>query len=134
MVKCEICSNNPFKYKCPTCLIKYCSLVCYKLHKENPCQKPVIAKEDPVDIAGATQYKYSTEDTVSIEKLQALGMSFYSLKLKECLANPHVRNILNKLVACKGDADAAVKEAMQEPIFLELATACLKIVEPGKFE
>jgi len=26
--------------------------------------------------------------------------------------------------------DTSIKEAMQEPIFLELAHACLKIVEP----
>lgn len=37
--KCGICQINEFKYKCPRCGLKYCSLVCYKneekhIHKE----------------------------------------------------------------------------------------------------
>ena len=42
--------------------------------------------------------------------------------------------MLSQLAACSSGADAAVKEAMQEPIFLELASACLRVVEPEKFE
>lgn len=30
---CGLCSTNPSKYKCPTCSIAYCSLICYKPHK-----------------------------------------------------------------------------------------------------
>ena len=34
-IKCQICLNYPFKYTCPKCSLKYCSLKCYqnpKLH------------------------------------------------------------------------------------------------------
>ena len=48
------------------------------------------------------------------------------------MLNPHVRKILENLVGSE-DADVAIKEAMQEPIFLELANECLKVVEPEKF-
>jgi len=34
---CGICNENTFKYKCPSCSIKYCSVVCFKKHKEIPC-------------------------------------------------------------------------------------------------
>lgn len=30
---CEICNNQPPKYKCPLCQLRYCSLDCYKEHK-----------------------------------------------------------------------------------------------------
>jgi len=52
-----------------------------------------------------------------------------SEEVKECLANPHVRQMLTSLVQSQ-TTDTSIKEAMQEPIFLELAHACLKIVEP----
>ena len=35
---CQICSIEQSKYTCPQCLIKYCSVKCFKQHKEN-CQK-----------------------------------------------------------------------------------------------
>ena len=54
-------------------------------------------------------------------------------ELKECLSNPHVRDILKSLVQSQ-TPEASIKEAMKEPIFLELAHACLKIVEPEKFQ
>ena len=31
---CEICKENAFKYKCPACSIKTCSLTCCKAHKQ----------------------------------------------------------------------------------------------------
>ncbi|CAI9768702.1 unnamed protein product [Fraxinus pennsylvanica] len=38
--KCGVCDEAQSKYKCPTCLIPYCSLICFKKHKEIPCSKP----------------------------------------------------------------------------------------------
>uniref|UniRef100_A0A7N0TP89 HIT-type domain-containing protein n=2 Tax=Kalanchoe fedtschenkoi TaxID=63787 RepID=A0A7N0TP89_KALFE len=40
--QCQVCNNAPSKYKCPSCIIPYCSLSCYKKHKETPCSKPMI--------------------------------------------------------------------------------------------
>ncbi|MCO5570215.1 hypothetical protein L7F22_023933 [Adiantum nelumboides] len=37
--KCKVCEDANSKYKCPTCLLPYCSLPCYKRHKETPCVK-----------------------------------------------------------------------------------------------
>jgi len=35
--KCQICKDTESKYSCPKCLILYCSLACYKNHKEGAC-------------------------------------------------------------------------------------------------
>lgn len=32
--KCSICLSTSFKYKCPSCLVKTCSLTCFKKHKD----------------------------------------------------------------------------------------------------
>ncbi|KAI7735661.1 hypothetical protein M8C21_005208 [Ambrosia artemisiifolia] len=44
--ECKVCEEAESKYKCPVCLIPYCSLVCFKKHKEIPCVKPVPASEN----------------------------------------------------------------------------------------
>nr|GMD69104.1 zinc finger HIT domain-containing protein 3 [Ipomoea batatas] len=31
--KCGVCEEAQSKYKCPSCLIPYCSLTCFKKHK-----------------------------------------------------------------------------------------------------
>uniref|UniRef100_A0A7N2R806 HIT-type domain-containing protein n=1 Tax=Quercus lobata TaxID=97700 RepID=A0A7N2R806_QUELO len=45
--KCEVCNEALSKYKCPSCLVPYCSLVCFKKHKEIPCAKPVSSEGKP---------------------------------------------------------------------------------------
>ncbi|KNA07874.1 hypothetical protein SOVF_167690 [Spinacia oleracea] len=47
--QCKVCNEAKSKYKCPACLIPYCSLVCFKKHKETPCAtaKPVMSDEEP---------------------------------------------------------------------------------------
>ncbi|KJA20088.1 hypothetical protein HYPSUDRAFT_167579 [Hypholoma sublateritium FD-334 SS-4] len=36
-VQCQVCLEQDFKYTCPQCRIVYCSLVCYRKHKETSC-------------------------------------------------------------------------------------------------
>ncbi|XP_044977833.1 zinc finger HIT domain-containing protein 3 isoform X3 [Hordeum vulgare subsp. vulgare] len=36
---CEVCKEAPSKYKCPTCRTPYCSVICFKKHKDEFCQK-----------------------------------------------------------------------------------------------
>ncbi|EIE76654.1 hypothetical protein G6F46_011933 [Rhizopus delemar] len=37
MVSCQVCNDAESKYKCPKCRLQYCSLVCFKKHKESSC-------------------------------------------------------------------------------------------------
>ncbi|KAH9623215.1 hypothetical protein KSS87_006217 [Heliosperma pusillum] len=50
---CLVCSEAKSKYKCPTCVIPYCSLACFKKHKETPCINPksVLPDEEPKDMS-----------------------------------------------------------------------------------
>ncbi|KAJ4728386.1 Zinc finger HIT domain-containing protein 3 [Melia azedarach] len=43
--QCQVCNEAQSKYKCPSCLSPYCSLVCFRKHKETPCAKPEPAEE-----------------------------------------------------------------------------------------
>merc|ERR1719229_1379863 len=68
VIKCGICNVNDSKYKCPKCRVfRYCSVDCYRNHKENPeeCvapdKKPKYNANEPVSVTGYTvsdiQYK-----------------------------------------------------------------------------
>ncbi|XP_020873899.1 zinc finger HIT domain-containing protein 3 isoform X3 [Arabidopsis lyrata subsp. lyrata] len=86
---CDICKKLVSKYKCPSCLVPYCSLGCFKIHKETPCAKPsgpsstvdkpaaspakevsVERPEEANDVVEKTQHKASASPAkeVSVER------------------------------------------------------------------
>ncbi|XP_012273180.1 zinc finger HIT domain-containing protein 3 [Orussus abietinus] len=127
---CHVCKSSNAPYKCPVCLEPYCSLGCCKTHKSRGCERRVPDMAEHQSEAPLMEYKFPTEDTVPVEKLFSLRQSE---EVKHCLKNPHVRNIIKEVLKHQNPTDA-IAEAMVEPIFVELADACLKIVEPATEE
>ncbi|XP_051014141.1 zinc finger HIT domain-containing protein 3 isoform X1 [Acomys russatus] len=133
---CVICLEKP-KYRCPTCRVPYCSVTCFKKHKEecNPVKKkgtvaPVNprSEENKDDDASVADFLNSDEeeDRVSLQNLKNLGES---ATLRSLLLNPHLRQLMVNLD--QGDNKAKLMRAcMQEPLFVEFADCCLRIVEP----
>lgn len=104
-----------------------CSIGCCKAHKQNNCQPPKSQENKVIeDTKNKINYDFPTEDTVPIEKLNQLR---HSEELKNCLKNPHVRNIMRGILTDKNPT-SAIASAMTEPIFVEMADACLNVVEP----
>ncbi|KAM7342067.1 zinc finger HIT domain-containing protein 3 [Cochliomyia hominivorax] len=129
MNECIICNELTNKYKCPKCFEFYCSLNCYKQHKDSPecLEKPKNTNENNVDVDEPTVHEpFKTEDTVPLEKLKQLSTSD---DLKNLLYNPHLRNLLKEIDTAP-NAWKAIRAAMHEPLFLEFADECLKIIEP----
>lgn len=69
-------------------------------------------------------------DMVPADILKKLGESE---DLKDLLRNPHLRRLLVAVDTAENKVDI-MKTAMQEPLFVELADQCLKIVEPTDTE
>ncbi|XP_006646448.1 zinc finger HIT domain-containing protein 3 [Oryza brachyantha] len=42
---CDVCKEAPSKYKCPACRTPYCSVACFKNHKDKFCLKTVPPEE-----------------------------------------------------------------------------------------
>uniref|UniRef100_A0A182N3Z1 HIT-type domain-containing protein n=1 Tax=Anopheles dirus TaxID=7168 RepID=A0A182N3Z1_9DIPT len=133
---CEICNESERKYRCKTCSIHYCSVPCYKKHQEQPCEPLPAAAACAQETApqkdhmGKKTILFSTVDTVAAEKLEQLGQSEH---LKNLLYNPHLRQLLTEVDDAR-DGMNAVKVAMMEPLFVEFADECLRIVEPQRNE
>ncbi|XP_076755079.1 zinc finger HIT domain-containing protein 3 [Xylocopa sonorina] len=124
---CCVCRKTECPYKCPVCREPYCSIDCCKEHRANECQL-FKSQENQVEEGNQNivKYEFPTEDTVPVEKLNQLR---HSEELRDCLKNPHVRDIMRAILSDKNPTNA-IAVAMTEPIFVEMADACLKVVEP----
>lgn len=76
------------------------------------------------------KYDFPTEDTVPVHKLEQLRDSE---EVQNCLKNPQVRDIISFVLNDK-DPTKAIAKAMTEPVFVDLADACLKVVEASDEE
>ncbi|XP_040355102.1 zinc finger HIT domain-containing protein 3 [Ixodes scapularis] len=123
---CDVCKTSVSKYRCPTCLWRYCSSQCYRAHKadckksESPATAPRVELCPPEE----NGHHVVTEDTVPPEKLELLG---HSENLKNLLKNPHLRRIVSALDASP-DPRSLLDQAMREPIFVEFVNVCLQVV------
>ncbi|NWR73304.1 ZNHI3 protein, partial [Centropus unirufus] len=70
------------------------------------------------------------QDRVPLQKLQLLGESE---ELRDLLLNPHLRQLLLTIDQAE-DKSSLMKKYMQEPLFVEFADCCLRIVEPPEKE
>ncbi|GAB7352793.1 hypothetical protein MBLNU459_g3414t1 [Dothideomycetes sp. NU459] len=44
---CGVCQAQPPKYKCPSCNVRYCSIPCFKSHKDSHAQHVDVQEEKP---------------------------------------------------------------------------------------
>ncbi|KAF5306815.1 hypothetical protein FQA39_LY00045 [Lamprigera yunnana] len=121
---CIACNIEDAKYKCPTCLVYYCSVSCCNVHRANKCTLTK-RKEEAVDDSNE-RYEHTTRDTIPIKRLKLLENDD---TLKTILRNTHLRNLLTTIDKSKAPENI-MQKAMLEPIFVEFADACLKVVEP----
>ncbi|KAH8401580.1 hypothetical protein KR009_006690 [Drosophila setifemur] len=134
METCINCAEHTRKYKCSKCSAPYCSVACYKAHRDSPAcasgQREKVLKENnvpnPVQEEPTLYEPFPTDDTVPPERLHQLENC---QELKNLLHNPHLRSLLQQIDVSM-HAHPTMTAAMQEPLFLEFANACLQIVEP----
>ena len=142
-VLCGVCKVNEKKYKCPACLLPYCSIECFKTHKVT-CSTLSNSPEDeernlghqvsvePDTSARDTEpeqaFLFATPNTVPLDKLQLLAQSD---RLKTLLTNKHLRGFLLFLDSTEEKA-VLMRKAMREPLFVEFVDVCLETINPDK--
>ncbi|KAH6558657.1 hypothetical protein KP509_1Z051800 [Ceratopteris richardii] len=102
-LKCKVCEDANSKYKCPTCLLPYCSLPCYKKHKETPCIKSEVAAES----------------------------NAASEELRHMLKNPELQQLIKKIDS-SDDVEKDLNAAMEDQLFRDFRDKVLGIVNPVK--
>ncbi|XP_002157954.2 zinc finger HIT domain-containing protein 3 isoform X1 [Hydra vulgaris] len=124
---CGVCNLKDAIYRCPKCVLVYCSLVCYKGHKDSCSSKNINEVfNSTVQLVDKKIETEMSEDLLRPEVLQNLETSEH---LKNMLTNKHLKSILMEIDASK-TPEKHLENAMQIPIFTEFVDRCLSIVEP----
>ncbi|XP_040113632.1 zinc finger HIT domain-containing protein 3-like [Oryx dammah] len=140
---CVVCLEKP-KYRCPACRVPYCSLPCFRKHKERckpatgpvekqirsaltaKTKKPVENEDDDDDSVADFLNSDEEEDRVSLQNLK-------NVALRSLLLSPHLRQLMVDLDQAD-DKAKLMRACMQESLLVEFADCCLSIVEPSQNE
>jgi hypothetical protein len=116
-IACVICSKKG-SYKCPKCLVSYCSVVCCKMHKESCSERAICI--DPVSSSSSSNPQNAipvseVESEVSI--LQPDG----NITKKETLPSNSARSLLTEeqkenLRKCKYLTDSLKSKRLRDTI------------------
>ncbi|XP_014662217.1 PREDICTED: zinc finger HIT domain-containing protein 3-like [Priapulus caudatus] len=129
--KCQVCSAQRQRYRCPTCRIPYCSVACFKVHKENRCEaKEEVARTAPRGGGGDVRVEDAIGESGDRVASETLDWLRSSEEVKDLLSNPHLRAIIRELNA-SASVPQFIDKCMREPIFTEFANACLRSVREG---
>ncbi|KAJ8922921.1 hypothetical protein NQ315_001464 [Exocentrus adspersus] len=118
---------------------KYCSVLCCKEHKKEDCQSGNESESEGEEKTARLNDALKNEEKkreieissgIPEEKLQLLQTDE---ELKKLLTNKHLRNML-EVIDKADNVEEVMQQAMHEPIFVEFADTCLKIVDPSSDE
>ncbi|CEG37721.1 Predicted MYND Zn-finger protein/hormone receptor interactor [Plasmopara halstedii] len=131
--QCEVCKTAEAKYKCPTCRSPYCSLVCYKKHKETPCEPEPVPDKHQEMLQSTPASAAIDVDEEDAEKLteEQLSVLKTSESVRKMLANPSITMAL-KQIECSQDMMKTLEKALLDPTFATFMYQALDEVIPPK--
>ncbi|CAK9254907.1 unnamed protein product [Sphagnum jensenii] len=113
--QCGICNNAESKYKCPCCLIPYCSVTCYQQHKEIPCVKPEpAASSDGKSFICLAMHAHPVCSSYDIRRM---------------LRDQDLQSLIRKIDSAV-NAEEELDKAMEGPAFREFADKILATINP----
>ncbi|VFR00541.1 unnamed protein product [Cuscuta campestris] len=142
--KCGICEEAQFKYKCPICVMPYCSLACFKKHKEIPCEKPISSSEGNLEIPCEKPISSSEGNLASVPPLH-IGKPMCVDEPREELNQSQLESIASSSEICEAlrseelrkliwnidsspEAENELEKAMQKEEFCVLTQKILSII------
>uniref|UniRef100_UPI00358EE25B zinc finger HIT domain-containing protein 3 n=1 Tax=Myxine glutinosa TaxID=7769 RepID=UPI00358EE25B len=132
---CVVCDRGPgVSYRCPHCTSPYCSLACYKQHKDactddSKIAASLVPEENVLNEEDMELGEDESSDRVPPSCLARLAQSE---PLLLCLRDSFLRSILRRLDSLSRDAELceeAICDAMAVPGFKNFADVCLKVVD-----
>mmetsp|Transcript_33874 Transcript_33874/g.40967 ORF Transcript_33874/g.40967 Transcript_33874/m.40967 type:complete len:140 (-) Transcript_33874:178-597(-) len=138
-MSCKVCEKCSPKYKCPTCRLPYCSVACYKLHKEVPCSPAnVVKRKQPISTEiRRPKRKFETED-----EDDEICTRLERRQFEQLVASPKIRSILRdcrvQQLLCdidktpSGQVEKALADAMNDASCRTLFEEILDTVSVSK--
>ncbi|KAK7393319.1 hypothetical protein VNO78_21871 [Psophocarpus tetragonolobus] len=115
--QCQVCNQAPSKYKCPSCHLPYCSLLCFKKHKELPCVKPQPSEAKSTAVSESIVEKPLAVDQPSemLQKSQ-LDAIASSSEIRDALSNKALQELICR-IDCSSNKENELDKAMAEEAF-----------------
>ncbi|XP_062021995.1 uncharacterized protein LOC133738460 [Rosa rugosa] len=138
---CQVCNEAQSKYKCPSCRAPYCSVPCFKKHKETPCvlpeEKPKSASVLPVPseekptAAPESVVKRPitvTEPSAVLERQQLEAIASSS-EIRDALKDESLQRLIES-IDCSPDAENELDKAMDVEMFRIFTDKILSTINP----
>ena len=122
---CQVCDETAWKYKCPKCLVRYCSVDCFKQHQCKEKILPAPKTKKSGRISEQKPLNIDPDDDSDVLKSEDLSR-LNCIDIKKILENPHLRNILMKIDSGK-EPELMLEQYAEEPILAEFTEQCLKM-------
>ncbi|CAK9298801.1 unnamed protein product [Gordionus sp. m RMFG-2023] len=119
---CSNCNIDAYKYKCPKCSIKLCSVFCSNLHKTLTCENNIENSKSIKSILNLEDGEIMSDEE-SEENIQFLQKLKNSAELMEIIQNPNVIKWIKAVNANSNKLD----EALNFVDFEKFADECHKI-------
>lgn len=143
--QCKVCNEAKSKYKCPACLIPYCSLGCFKKHKENPCATPKSISSDegtknlfavpasidekpsiPESLAERPIFVDEPSEVLEKAQLEAIAAS---TEITDALKNEDLQKLISSIDSSP-NAEEELEKAMGVDVFRIFTDKVLSVANP----
>ena len=138
------------KYRCPTCLIRYCSLACYKTHKAkavgekgacvatNPSAKSEIKAETTSATKEKIDFKTAHASTLSQKPKKLRASQFAALEnsneVVSRLKSSQLQEVIKGILASKNPSSSLKNRIEGDPYFAEFADHVLLAVGAAHYD
>ncbi|XP_061359179.1 uncharacterized protein LOC133303290 isoform X2 [Gastrolobium bilobum] len=124
--QCQVCNEAQSKYKCPSCYVPYCSLVCFKKHKEFPCVKPL--SSDAKTKKPLKRPLVVDEPSEVLKKFQLEAIASSS-EIRDAVNDKALQELIFR-IDCSPNAENELDKAMSEEAFRLFTDKILSTIKP----
>ncbi|XP_019459590.1 PREDICTED: zinc finger HIT domain-containing protein 3 [Lupinus angustifolius] len=128
--QCQICNLAQSKYKCPSCYVPYCSLICFKKHKESPCVKPPTSEAKTAVVSESPVVKPLTvgKSNLVLQKSQLEAIASSS-EIRDALNDKSLEDLIRRIDSSP-NAENELEKAMAEEAFHLFTEKVLSTINP----
>ncbi|PRQ25607.1 putative transcription factor interactor and regulator Znf-B family [Rosa chinensis] len=138
---CQVCNEAQSKYKCPSCRAPYCSVPCFKKHKETPCvlpeEKPESASVLPVPSEekptaapeSVVERPITVTEASAVLERQQLEAIASSSEICDALKDESLQRLIES-IDCSPDAENELDKAMDVEMFRIFTDKILSTINP----
>ncbi|XP_024030082.1 zinc finger HIT domain-containing protein 3 [Morus notabilis] len=128
--QCLVCNQAASKYKCPSCLLPYCSLTCFKKHKEIPCSMPVASEQNQKSTANPesrVERPLNVDEPGEVVKRSQHEATASSSDIRDALKDEDLQKLICAIDSSL-DPESELDKAMEVEVFRTFTNKILSTI------